>query len=384
MVRELVISIYLYVLRTFFNLFKLFPRKHKTTFVASFGINIIYTINELEKQTDHQVVILKTPQCKNTYEDSPRRTILKFGSLNIIDWVRSIYHLATSKIVFVDNYYGFLSMTKFRPNTQCIQLWHAAGAIKRFGLMDRSIENRHPRACVRFKNVYKRFDYVVAGSEKMTAIFGVAFDLSEKQILRTGIPRTDFFFDTMAINKAEQSLLSKFPIINEKKVILYAPTYRANDLDSSELKLDIERLYNALKNEYVLFLSLHPKVKSKLQNDYPYFVFDISSYRYLNHLLVISDILITDYSSIPFEFSLLSKPMVFFAYDLEEYAHEKGFWENYEELVPGPVVKHTDALIDVLKAGEFDMERVRAFADEWNQYSRGESSERLIKALYKQ
>ncbi|MBP1948784.1 CDP-glycerol glycerophosphotransferase family protein [Virgibacillus litoralis] len=384
MIRELVLSIYLFILRMFFNLFTLFPQKHKTTFVASFGINIIYTINELEKQTDHQVVILKTPQCKNTYEDGPRRTILRFGSLNIISWVRSIYHLATSKLVFVDNYYGFLSVTKFRPNTQCIQLWHAAGAIKQFGLKDRSIDDRHPRACERFKNVYDRFDYVIAGSEKMAGIFGMAFALSEKQLLRTGIPRTDFFFDTMAINKAEQSLLSKFPIINEKKVILYAPTYRANDLNSSELKLDIEKMYNALNDEYVLFLSLHPKVKAELQNDYPYFVFDVSSYLHLNHLLVITDILITDYSSIPFEFSLLNKPMVFFAYDLEAYAHEKGFWENYEELVPGHVVKHTDSLIDVIKAGEFDTERVRAFADEWNQYSRGESSERLIKALYNQ
>src|SRR5699024_12602312 len=67
--------------------------------------------------------------------------------------------------------------------------------------------------------------------------------------------------------------------------------------------------------------------------------------------IFMTDILISDYSSVPFEFSLMCKPMVFFAYDLEEYAHSKGFWENYAELVPGPVVKNTDDLIDVLKNG---------------------------------
>ncbi|MFD1037146.1 CDP-glycerol glycerophosphotransferase family protein [Virgibacillus byunsanensis] len=363
-------------------MFKLLPQKKKTTFVASFCTNVLFTMRELEKCSDEDIIILKTHQCFITFEDNPNRTIIKLKAPHIMDWFRSIYHLATSRMVFVDNYYGFLAVTKFRSGTKCIQLWHAAGAIKKFGLKDLSIENRHPRACKRFRKVYGRFDFVVVGSEKMAVIFRESFDLSAKRILRTGIPRTDFFFDTVAKHEAAKFLIQEFPIIGEKKVILYAPTYRDHRLQAGDLRLDIEKMYEVLSDEYVLFLSLHPKASVSIQNEYPDFVFDASGGVHINHLLVIADVLISDYSSVPFEFSLLNKPMVFFAYDLEEYAQNKGFWEDYEELVPGPVVKTTGELIDVLKNGEYRLEQVRDFANEWNKYSNGKSSKRLINTLY--
>ncbi|WP_245251291.1 CDP-glycerol glycerophosphotransferase family protein [Virgibacillus litoralis] len=342
----------------------------------------MYTVNELEKQTDDQVVILKTSHCKISFDDLSNRKVLDFESLNIIDWVLSIYHLSTSEKVIADNYYGFLAVTEFKANVQCIQLWHAAGAIKQFGLKDPSIQNRSPRAFERFQKVYHRFDYVVVGSERMASIFRKSFNISNEQILRTGIPRSDFFFDTVAKNEAEKSLKQDFPVINGKKVILYAPTYRDNDLNTTDLHLNIEKMYREFKDDYVLFLRLHPAVDGEYQNKFPGFVINVSSYHNMNHLLVISDILISDYSSIPFEYSLLNKPMVFYAYDFEDYAKIRGFWEAYDELVPGPVVKSTEALIDVIKSESFNMNQVSTFANQWNQYSNGYSSESLVKAIY--
>src|SRR5699024_3793364 len=358
MARELAITVYLSVFRLIFTLFKQFPQKEKTTFVASFGENILYTVNELEKHMKDQVVILKTSQCKTDFNHSSNRTILEFEILHVIDWLRSIYHLATSQKVLVDNYYGFLAVTDFRPDVQCIQLWHAAGAIKKFGLEDPSIENRSARANRRFRKVYDRFDFVIVGSEKMASIFKQSFDLSNERILRTGIPRTDFFFDDEAKEAAKNSLVADYPVINEKKVMLYAPTYRDNELDIGELKLDIEKMYQAFKHDYVLLLRLHPAINGEFQNKYPGFVINVSGNYNINHLLVITDILITDYSSIPFEFSLLNKPMVFFAYDLDQYAIDRGFWETYEDLVPGPVVENTNDLVDVIRNRTFDLERI--------------------------
>lgn len=382
MARELVITVYLSVFRVLFTIFKQLPQKKKTTFVTSFGDNILHTVKELEKQTDEQVVILKTSHCQIDFSDSAKRTILDFESINIINWILSIYHLATSEKVIVDNYYGFLAVTEFEPNVQCIQLWHAAGAIKQFGLKDPSIQNRSARAYQRFQKVYRRFDYVVVGSERMATIYRQSFNISNEQILRTGIPRSDFFFNPLAVYEAEQSLKRDFPVINGKKVILYAPTYRDNELQTTDLELDIEKMYREFKDDYVLFLRLHPAIDGEYQNKFPGFVINVSSYHNMNHLLVISDILISDYSSIPFEFSLLNRPMVFFAYDLDEYTQSRGFWEDYEDLVPGPVVKSTEDLINVMKSESFNMERVNKFANQWNQYSRGYSSERLVKAIY--
>lgn len=380
MVRELAINLYLFVFRIIFNLLKSFPQKKKTTFVASFGDNILYTLNELEKQVDDHVVILKSSQCKMDFGSD--RLVLDFQTFNLINWIRSIYHLATSQRVIVDNYYGFLAVAKFNPNAQCIQLWHATGAVKQFGLNDPSIQKRSSRAYKRFKDVYHRFDYVVVGSEQMASIFKQSFDLSEDNILRTGIPRSDFFFDENAKKEVEKSLILEYPIINEKKVILYAPTYRDEQLKVAEIKLNIDKLYKRLKEDYVLFLRLHPAVNDKFQNKYPGFIINVSGYHNINHLLVITDILVTDYSSVPFEFSLLNKPMVFFAYDLDDYAITRGFYNHYEDLVPGPVVENTEDLIDVISNEIYNLERIKMFANQWNQYSVGNSSERLINTLF--
>ncbi|MBU8789956.1 CDP-glycerol glycerophosphotransferase family protein [Oceanobacillus caeni] len=381
MMREIAVAIYLFTFRLFFNLFKRFPLQQKTTFVASFGRNILYTMREVEKTTDHRIVILKVHPCNITFKKRPRRRIISFKVGNFIDWMESIYHLATSEKVIVDNYFGFLAVTDFKENVTCVQLWHAAGAIKQFGLRDLSIENRPPSAFRRFKAVYSRFDYVVIGSDKMAAIFKEGFGIKEKQLLRTGIPRTDFFFDHENLEKAAQSLRRYFPIIDEKKVILYAPTYRDQELHVQELKMDIEKMYKYFHDDYVLFLSLHPAVKVDIENNHPDFAIDVTTYN-INHLLVIADVLISDYSSIIFEYSLFNKPMVFFAYDIDEYAEERGFWEVYEELVPGPVVCNMDDLVEVIKNEAYDMSGVREFSEEWNRYSKGRSSEQLVRVVY--
>jgi len=382
MVRELAITLYLLLFRLFFNIFKLFPQKQKATFVSSFGDNILYTVNQLEKESDDDIVILKTKQCKIDFEVTAQRKILLFELTHALDWVRSIYHLATSQVIFIDNYFGFLGVSKFKPNVKCIQLWHAAGAIKQFGLVDPSVKERSQQAKRRFEQVYNRFTHVVVGSEKMSDIFHESFGLGYERMLRTGIPRTDFYFDIESMENAIFKLNRIYPIIQRKKVLLYAPTFRDETLNSAKIVLDINRLHHEFKNEYVLLLRLHPAIQGVFKNQYPEFVIDVSDYPDIHHLLVVTDVLVTDYSSIPFEFSLLDRPMVFFAYDLEEYEDARGFWEDYESLVPGPVVRDTESIVNVIKDNLFDYERIQVFAEEWNEYSDGASSKRLIDVIY--
>ncbi|WP_235872237.1 CDP-glycerol glycerophosphotransferase family protein [Siminovitchia acidinfaciens] len=335
-------------------------------------------MKELNRQTDDQIVILKTASCRVDFEG----TVLNFEPKHLMDWIRSIYHLATSDVIFIDNYFGFLASIQFKPNVKCIQLWHAAGAIKQFGLKDPSIENRSQKALQRFEKVYSRFDYVIVGGEKMANIFLESFRIREENLLRTGIPRTDFFFDETAMQEAADALIKEFPLIQQKKVILYAPTYRENEFNVSSLPLDIDQMHQQFKDEYILLLRLHPAVRLDFSNHYPDFVFDVSNHPDINQLLIVTDILISDYSSIPFEFSLLQRPMAFFAYDLEEYEKSRGFWEPYEQLVPGPVVFNTKDLIEAIQKYDFDFNQIVNFANEWNEFSTGTSSTRLIQAIY--
>lgn len=382
MLREFAITCYLFCFRIFFNFFNRRVTQPKTTFVASFGGNIKQILTEVEqKLPEQEIVILKANNCR-VHFDGDNRKILYFESKNIINWFKSIYHLATSSHIIVDNYYGFLAVTDFKPNVTCVQVWHAAGAIKQFGLEDLTNDTRSTRAMRRFQSVYNRFDHIIVGSDEMIDIYKRSFGLIEERFVKTGIPRTDYFFNDIEKQQAINKMRTDYPVIQDKKVLLYAPTYRDNELGKAKLALDLKRMYDAFKYEYVLFLRLHPAVSSEFENKLPGFVYNVSNHPSINDLLTITDVLITDYSSIPFEFALLDKPMIFYAYDLDEYAESRGLWKDYEARVPGPVVRSNSELIEVIALEDFQEEKVQPFAETWNKYSNGDATANFVEYFY--
>ncbi|PXW92032.1 CDP-glycerol glycerophosphotransferase (TagB/SpsB family) [Streptohalobacillus salinus] len=382
MTRELLISSYLLFIRFWFVIFSIKPLKNKTVLIASFGDNIDHVRKSCLTHTEHDLIILTTNSSRISFEESPREKVLRFETIHIVEFIKSIYHVATSKVIFVDNYFGFLAAATFKPEVKVVQLWHAAGAIKRFGLEDPTIKKRSRRANKRFKQVYQRFTHVVVGSEKMTTIFKQAFDLKEKQILRTGIPRTDFFFNDKDMRASKKSVINKYSSIKNKKVILYAPTFRDSEIADFQLQIDVSALKKAFGSSHKLLLRLHPVVRSKKNYNNDDFIIDVSDYPNINELLLVTDYLISDYSSIPFEFSLLNRPMLFFSYDLDSYLRERGVWEDYHTLVPGPVFSSTEKIISIIEANKFNHEKLAYFKEDWNTYSKGTSSSDLVNYIY--
>lgn len=400
MIREWSVNVYLFLFQIQFCFFKLFPKKNKVVFVVSFSENTKYVAEEFKRENvQADFVFLCRGSCLSDFSDGCA-AVIPFETLSPLPMLRSAYHLATSKIVFVDNYFGFLSVVRFRKGVQCIQLWHAAGALKTFGLEDRSIAHRTRRARRRFVRVYDRFDKVIVGSEKMADIFKRSFGIKEDRILRTGIPQTDFFYNIKnqeqlcAENTARTALkqMSQVTLISRdeegrsakptgtKIKILYAPTFRDHELDDFQLHLDLDLMERSLGGDYVLLLRLHPAVRGSfvVPHHCSGFVLDCSKYRDINELLVASDILVTDYSSLPVAFALLGRPMIFYPYDLEDYGRERGFQENYMNWVPGPVAFSTEDIASVIKKGVFDLDKVAAFSDQWNTYSKGRSSRNVV------
>lgn len=379
MVRECLIAIYLFFFSFLFRLFKRFPQREKIVFVVTFIENSSYIHDELKKQDPScQTIFLASNRVYSFFVKYDDSVVLKFHPKHVKDFILSIYHLATSKVVIVDNYYGFLSAITFRDNTTVLQIWHASGAIKQFGLMDPSTKRRSQRAKDRFQKVYDQFDQIIVGSEAMSIIFQQAFGLPESRMLRSGMPKTDVFFDKEAIEIIRKQMMLKFPYLEGKKIILYAPTYRDNELNHFHLALDLKEMKKALAEEYIVLLRLHPAIKYELDlSSFAGFVYDFSHYKKLNDLLFITDILITDYSSIPFDFSLLKKPMIFFPYDLEEYETARGFWEPYEKMVPGPIAYTTKEIIEIIQGENFCLNEAAHFRMKWNEYSNGHSSEKV-------
>lgn len=382
MVREFVISIYLFLFQWLFNVFKLFPQKKKTVCVASFGDNIFYTVRAIRERSNEEIIILKDRSCQYRFDESISK-VLPFDLRHPMIYLQSIYHLATASTILIDNYFGFLAATNFRKSTHCIQLWHAVGAIKKFGLQNPANQFRAEKALKRFKKVYSRFHYIIVGSENMVNIFKDSFGIKESAILRTGIPRTDLFYDLDEQAHIYQQMTNLFSLIKRKKVILYAPTYRPNQFNQSELPFNLNDFYHAFKDEYVLLIKHHPSVSFQFHNKYADFVINASEYYDINHLLLVTDILITDYSSVAFEFALLERPMIFYAYDINEYEHHSGLIEHYKYQMPGPIVDTTEELIQIIQKHSFDFEKIRVFKEEWNQYSKGNSSDQLADLISK-
>jgi len=142
-------------------------------------------------------------------------------------------------------------------------------------------------------------------------------------------------------------------------------------------------MHEMLTDEYALILKLHPNVKGfdRLHPKYPEFVFDYSDHKKINDLLIITDILITDYSSIPMEFANFRRKMIFYAYDLNEYTQTNGIWEDYEKNMPGPTAKTTNEVITEILKPHIDLHKIDSFKAKWTTYCQGDASKKMVEYL---
>ena len=164
---------------------------------------------------------------------------------------------------------------------------------------------------------------------------------------------------------------------------MFAPTFRGNGQQSAHYPmevLDMERLYENLHEEYIFLYKIHPFVKNDFSIPYQYsdFYYDFSSYREINDLLFITDILITDYSSVCFEFALLNKPMLFFAFDVEEYVRTRDFYYEFHTFIPGPLVRTAEEIVQKIQQRNFNMEKIEPFVRYFFDDLDGKSSERVV------
>ena len=150
--------------------------------------------------------------------------------------------------------------------------------------------------------------------------------------------------------------------------------------------MDLKKFNEALGSEYILALRLHPKIKDfytgNIESDEDYI--DCSDYPSEQELMMLSDILITDYSSIMIEFAVLDKPIIFFVYDLDNYLRtERGFYYDFEKTVPGKLVYSSDELISAIENNDFDKDKLLSFTRTQFDAIDGKSSERVVDFLLK-
>ena len=295
-----------------------------------------------------------------------------------------IYYICTSKYILLDDYYPQIYKYNIKKEIEVIQLWHACGAFKTFGFSRLGKEGGPNSKSRNHKNYTK----AIVSSDSIKKHYAEAFGISEDKVISTGIPRTDIFFDKEYINNKTNEIYKKYPLLKDKKVILFAPTFRGGGQATAHYdfdKLEIDKLREGLGDEYVIIMKLHPFIKESINisEENKDFILDLSSEREVNDLLFISDIMITDYSSICFEYSLLNRPMIFFTYDLEEYIEKRDFYYPFESFVPGPIVRTTEEIIDTIKNSNFDLNKVQNFREKFLSSLDGKSTKRVVDELLK-
>lgn len=284
--------------------------------------------------------------------------------------------LASSKYVFLNDNFMPMAFLNFKKGAVVTQLWHAEGAFKRFGLSIKQPEN------VRKNEIAgnKRLSYVVCSSKSVVPIYAEAFGVREEQVLPLGAPRADYLLKEENKTKAGTKIENLFPASKGKQILLYAPTFRDTKEENEKLlsNFDFELFKREFVDEYAVFVKLHPQVHESVS--LPSFAFDVTEYDDVRELVLAADVLVTDYSSICMDFSLLSKKTVFFAFDEEKYTKERNFCFDYKTELPGEIAKTTEEVIELLRA-EPDEEKNKKFRDKNFDFLDCESAKRVADAI---
>ncbi|MFS0671031.1 CDP-glycerol glycerophosphotransferase family protein [Peribacillus frigoritolerans] len=301
------------------------------------------------------------------------------------------YYMATSKY-FVNNG-NFPDFYEKREKTVHLQTWHGT-PLKKLGFdIDPNspsyAENTSPQICRR----NARWDYLIGPNEYTSTILKRAFKF-EKQMLDVGYPRNDIFYKPNLEGKAAQ-IKERLNIPTNKKVILYAPTWRDYDFHNGnqhkpyEFKFNLNSFKEQFGEEYVLLLRLHYRDATRIKiEEFEDFIYNVSSYDDIQELYLISDLLITDYSSVMFDFANINRPIIFFTYDLSRYGSQvRGFYMDFQTEAPGPIVLNEQQLFhaieNVNKVEKLYNQRYKSFREKFCHLEDGKASKRTVEALFK-
>ena len=303
--------------------------------------------------------------------------------------LRMLEDISDAHYVFLNDACNVTSCIPLRKGTKIYQLWHACGAFKKFGMSTAELifgDNR--KSLEKYPN-YGNLSYVTVSSPEVIWAYEEAMNLKDTktQVVATGVSRTDVFYDQHFIEQAKAAVYSVCPAAENKKIILYAPTFRGRVAKAESPDcLDIPAMKRALGDEYVLLIKHHPFVKQPpvVPEDCADFAMDVTKRLEIDQLLCASDVCVSDYSSLIFEYSLFERPMIFFAYDLDDYFDWRGFYYNYDELTPGPVVKETEEIIDYIRHldARFDQAQVHAFKEKFMSSCDGHATDRIMALVY--
>jgi CDP-glycerol glycerophosphotransferase len=305
--------------------------------------------------------------------------------------IQFYYVMAVAGTIISDT--RFPNHIRKRKQAMYLQTWHGT-PLKKLALDMNSYNMAGGETKETYQREFKKnsatWDYLISQNDFSSHIFRRAFAF-DGEILEIGYPRNDILFkhnNTDAI----QALKLKYQLPVEKKILLYAPTWRDNSFYDKEsyrmnAPLDYDYLYEMLSKEYIILIKYHYMVREKLDfSEYNGFYRVMDSSYDISELSLASDMLITDYSSVMFDYSILKRPMIFYVYDIKEYEEElRGFYFDFIKEAPGPFVMTTQELAEQILSyeGSSYQERYHDFSQKYHSFENGKAAEKVLQILEK-
>lgn len=348
---KFILKLVIAMLNLIFAVMKLLPVRDKVTFISRQSNDKSDDMKLLEaelktKAPDITVVFL----CRKFDGNVFHKLLYCFHIF------RQMYHIATSRVVVLDSYCVAVSILKQRQSLTVIQMWHALGALKRFGFSIVGEGEGRSRSLAELLSMHRNYTYVLTSSYECLPYFAEAFGYEKESMRVMTLPRVDYLTNDEFYKKTVSRIYAKYPFLAEKKTVVYAPTFRKG----KDISKEIDELASKFdKDTYTFVVKKHPlmEVNCKdclVDNDFS-----------TMEMLMAADCVICDYSAVIFEAAILKKPLFFYTFDYEEYGVARNFYIDYMKEMPGFISGDASKIAEAIREERWDLKIVEDFSHKY-------------------
>ena len=361
-------------------------------YLIKIGCNIIYTFLKLKKTKNNKIVFISRLDNKKSLDFTLLENEIKknnknvkcvFLCMRVTSFTKDFFgnikytyeclsNLANAKVCITDSFVPAISVVKHKKTLKVIQIWHSMGAIKKFSYQTVGSTSGRDEKTAKILNMHKGYDYIISGSKEMTKYFKEAFGYSEEYFLNYGLPRIDYLLNNE--EKIKKKILKDYKVLNKKKNILYAPTFRTTYEDKT-----IDLINNIDFNKFNLIVKSHERQKDLNINNQ---VLTCDKYSALD-LITVSDYIITDYSGIAIEAAILDKKTLYYVFDYEEYSENNGINIDLFKEMSGCVFRDAKELCEFLDKEKYDMKKLLKYKNKYIDVQDGTSTKKIVDLVFK-